>query len=100
MALMKLNKTRNFIKVESHCQYCFDSFGVKIDEDFNHGLLMSSSQKFDQLSFLCVFNLNDINNPTARDILVCHYFFQSNNAHDHGLGTFLKHVTMSSMAHF
>ena len=35
---MKLNaQLSNFTNVERHCQKCFDSFGIKVDEDFVHG---------------------------------------------------------------
>ena len=35
---MKFNaQLSNFTNVERHCQKCFDSFGIRVDEDFAHG---------------------------------------------------------------
>ena len=98
---MKFNaQLSKFINVDRHCQKCFDSFGIKVDETFAHGSYECPVLKSLIDKTLWVFGLNDFNNSTAKDLLLWHYYFKDGSCkRDHGREAFLKLVSMCSMAH-
>ena len=98
---MKFNaQLSHFTAVSRHCQKCFNRYGSFVDETFAHGSYECPVLKNLMDKTLWVFGLGNFNNPTAKDLLVWHYYLKDgSHERNHGREAFHKVVTMCAMAH-